>query len=45
VALANCAWSELRWQGDRWRMVRHNNAVTALVQARIGEHGDAAAAG
>jgi probable phosphoglycerate mutase len=25
--LANCAWSELVRQADRWRLVRHNNGV------------------
>ena len=25
--LGNCAWSELVFQGTRWRLLRHNNAV------------------
>jgi probable phosphoglycerate mutase len=25
--LANCAWSELVFQGTRWRLLRHNSAV------------------
>jgi len=25
--LANCAWSELVFQGTRWRLIRHNSAV------------------
>jgi broad specificity phosphatase PhoE len=29
-ALANCAWSELRLQGDRWRLMRHNSSVLQL---------------
>jgi len=28
--LANCAWSELVRQGDRWRLVRHNSSVLQL---------------
>ena len=29
--LANCAWSELVFQGTRWRLLRHNSAVLAEV--------------
>jgi probable phosphoglycerate mutase len=29
--LANCAWSELAVQGDRWRVLRHNSAVHRAV--------------
>jgi probable phosphoglycerate mutase len=25
--LANCAWSELVFQGTRWRLISHNSAV------------------
>jgi probable phosphoglycerate mutase len=25
--LGNCAWSELTWQSERWRLVRHNSWV------------------
>ncbi|MGY1828937.1 histidine phosphatase family protein [Geodermatophilus sp. SYSU D01180] len=28
--LANCGWSELARQGDRWRLMRHNAVVAAL---------------
>jgi glucosyl-3-phosphoglycerate phosphatase len=31
--LANCAWSELAVQGDRWRVLRHNSAVHRAVDA------------
>jgi probable phosphoglycerate mutase len=31
--LANCAWSELARQGDRWRVLRHNSAVHRAVDA------------
>jgi probable phosphoglycerate mutase len=27
AALDNCAWTELAFQGSRWRMVRHNMTV------------------
>ncbi|MGY1806298.1 histidine phosphatase family protein [Blastococcus sp. SYSU D00669] len=30
--LANCAWSELRFQDPRWRLVRHNSWVPASVE-------------
>ena len=29
-ALGNCAWSELSFQGDRWRLMRHNSSVLQL---------------
>jgi glucosyl-3-phosphoglycerate phosphatase len=32
--LANCAWTELAVQGDRWRVLRHNSAVHRAVDAR-----------
>jgi glucosyl-3-phosphoglycerate phosphatase len=28
--LANCGWSELARQGERWRLMRHNTVVAAL---------------
>ena len=28
--LGNCAWSELSFQGDRWRLIRHNSSVLQL---------------
>jgi broad specificity phosphatase PhoE len=31
--LANCAWSELVFQGTRWRLLRHNSAVLDGVSA------------
>ena len=30
AALANCAWSELVRQGDRWRLIRHNTWAAGL---------------
>ena len=35
-ALANCAWSELVRQGDRWRVIRHNTSVLQLPEGRAG---------
>lgn len=32
--LANCAWTELAHQGGRWRVMRHNSAVSAQTGAR-----------
>jgi probable phosphoglycerate mutase len=29
-ALGNCAWSELSFQGDRWRLIRHNSSALQL---------------
>jgi glucosyl-3-phosphoglycerate phosphatase len=34
-ALANCAWSELAVQGDRWRLLRHNSSVLPQPEGRI----------
>ena len=28
--LGNCAWSELSFQGERWRLIRHNSSVPSL---------------
>ena len=28
--LGNCAWSELSFQGERWRLIRHNSSVLQL---------------
>jgi broad specificity phosphatase PhoE len=28
--LGNCAWSELAFQGERWRLLRHNSSVLQL---------------
>jgi probable phosphoglycerate mutase len=28
--LGNCAWSELTFQGERWRLIRHNSAAIQL---------------
>jgi glucosyl-3-phosphoglycerate phosphatase len=35
--LANCAWSELVRQGDRWRVLRHNTSVLQLPDGRADE--------
>jgi glucosyl-3-phosphoglycerate phosphatase len=32
--LANCAWSELTVQGDRWRLLRHNTSVLPQPDGR-----------
>lgn len=34
--LANCAWSELVFQGTRWRLLRHNSAVLDGVEGGPG---------
>jgi glucosyl-3-phosphoglycerate phosphatase len=34
--LANCAWSELLFQGTRWRLLRHNSAVLDGVDGVAG---------
>ncbi|MCW2530849.1 MAG: histidine phosphatase family protein [Blastococcus sp.] len=31
--LGNCAWSELAFQGNRWRLIRHNSSVLQLPGA------------
>ena len=31
--LGNCAWSELSFQGERWRLLRHNSSVLHLPAA------------
>ncbi len=28
--LGNCAWSELSFHGERWRLIRHNSSVPSL---------------
>jgi broad specificity phosphatase PhoE len=33
--LGNCAWSELAFQGDRWRLIRHNSSVLRLPDAGV----------
>jgi probable phosphoglycerate mutase len=37
--LANCAWSELVFQGTRWRLLRHNSAALDGVEGGPGVHG------
>jgi probable phosphoglycerate mutase len=32
--LANCAWTELAHQGDRWRVMRHNSSVSQRAEVR-----------
>jgi probable phosphoglycerate mutase len=32
--LGNCAWTELAHQGDRWRVMLHNSAVSRRTGAR-----------
>jgi probable phosphoglycerate mutase len=32
--LANCAWTELAHQGDRWRVMRHNSSVSRRADVR-----------
>jgi glucosyl-3-phosphoglycerate phosphatase len=32
--LANCAWTELAHQGGRWRVMRHNSAVSRAAEMR-----------
>lgn len=34
--LANCAWSELLFQGTRWRLLRHNSAVADMTEGGPG---------
>ncbi|RFU20041.1 histidine phosphatase family protein [Geodermatophilus marinus] len=34
--LANCAWSELAFQGRRWRLLRHNTAAPRLPDPASG---------
>jgi glucosyl-3-phosphoglycerate phosphatase len=31
--LGNCAWSELSFQGERWRLIRHNSSALQLPTA------------
>jgi probable phosphoglycerate mutase len=33
--LGNCAWSELAFQADRWRLIRHNSSVLQLPDAGV----------
>ena len=33
--LGNCAWSELRVQGSRWRLLRHNSSVPRQPEGRL----------
>jgi glucosyl-3-phosphoglycerate phosphatase len=40
-ALANCAWSELVQQGDRWRLIRHNTWAASLPDGAAPADGDA----
>jgi probable phosphoglycerate mutase len=34
--LGNCAWSELTWHGERWRLVRHNSWVAPPAAVAVG---------
>ncbi len=34
--LGNCAWTELAFQGERWRLLRHNSSVLAPPAAAAG---------
>lgn len=34
--LANCAWSELRQRGGRWRLIRHNTWVATVPDGTYG---------
>ena len=36
--LANCGWSELLRQGERWRLMRHNCAVAAVPAVALDGH-------
>jgi glucosyl-3-phosphoglycerate phosphatase len=42
--LANCAWSELSPQGDRWRLLRHNVSAPSVQEAAAPARADDAAA-
>jgi broad specificity phosphatase PhoE len=43
--LGNCAWTELAHQGDRWRVMRHNNSVHPRSELREPADVSAASAG